>query len=101
MGRRAPTANPAIEVTTDFGAVSDATGPEPQPNRSPSSSACQPYREVIELGLSRGRNAVAIWQGLVDRHGFAAGYHSLKRFVNKLRGSPTPEARLVITTPAE
>src|SRR5277367_4682226 len=59
-GRRAP--KPAIEVTTDFGAVSTgATVAEPQPHRSPSSSACEPYREVIELGLSRGRNAMAIW----------------------------------------
>jgi transposase len=102
-GRRAPTAKPAIGVTTDFGGVStDATAPEPQPDRSPSSSACEPYREVIELGLSRGRNAMAIWQDLVDGHGFAAGYQSVKRFVNKLRGSPTPEARVVIVTaPAE
>jgi transposase len=98
-GRRGPTAKPAIEVTTDFGGVSTvATAPEPQPNRSPSSSSCEPYREVIELGLSRGRNAMAIWQDLVDSHGFAAGYQSVKRFTNKLRGSPTPEARVVITT---
>ena len=53
---------------------------------------------MIELGLSRGRNATAIWQDLVDGHGFAGGYQSVKRFVNKLRGSPTPEARVVITT---
>jgi hypothetical protein len=53
---------------------------------------------VIELGLSRGRNAMAIWQDLVDSHGFAAGYQSVKRFTNKLRGSPTPEARVVIAT---
>ena len=98
-GRRAPAAKPAIEVTTDFGGVSTgATVPEPQPDRSPSSSACEPYREVIELGLSRGRNAMAIWQDLVDGHGFAAGYQSVKRFVNKLHGSPTPEARVVIVT---
>jgi transposase len=97
-GRRAP-AKPAIEVTTDFGAASTgATAPEPQPGRSPSSSACEPYREVIELGLSRGRNAMAIWQDLVDGHSFAAGYQSVKRFVNKLRVSPTPQARVVITT---
>jgi hypothetical protein len=38
---------------------------------SPSASACEPYREVIDLGLSRGRNAMAIWQELVDNHGYA------------------------------
>jgi hypothetical protein len=45
------------------------------------SSACDPYRETIELGLSRGRNAMAIWQDLVDQHGFFGGYQSVKRFV--------------------
>ena len=71
---------------------------EPQPGRSPSASACEPYREVIELGLSRGRNAMAIWQDLVDDHGFTGRYTSVKRFVRKLRGSTTPEARVVIVT---
>jgi hypothetical protein len=86
-------------VTTDFGAESaDAMAPKPQPGRSPSASACEPYREVIELGLSHGRNAMAIWQDLVDGHGFAAGYQSVKRLVTKLRESPTPEARVVIVT---
>jgi hypothetical protein len=97
-GRRAA-AKPAIEVTTDFGAESTGgTTPEPQPGRSPASSASEPYREAIEVGMSRGRNAMAIWQDLVDSHGFTAGYQSVKRFVNKLRGSTTPEARVVIET---
>ena len=101
-GRRGPApAKPAIEVTTDFGvgSVGEAdTTPEPQPGHSPSSSACEPYRDSIERGLSLGRNAVAIWQDLVDTQGFAAGYQSVKRFIHKLRGSPTPEARVVIET---
>jgi len=41
---------------------------------------------------------MAIWQDLVDGHGFAAGYQSVKRFVHKLGGSPPPEARVVIVT---
>jgi transposase len=75
-----------------------AGGEEPPPGRSPSASACEPYREVIELGLSRGRNAMAIWQDLVDVSGFAAGYQSVRRFVWKLQGSGTPEACAVIET---
>ena len=71
---------------------------EPRPGRSPSASACEPYREVIELGRSRGRNAVAIWQDLVDHHGFIAGYQSVKRFIQKLRGSTMQEACGVIET---
>jgi hypothetical protein len=30
------------------------------PGRSPASGACEPYPEVIGLGLSRGRDAMAI-----------------------------------------
>jgi transposase len=99
-GRRAP-AKPANEVTTDFGAASageTVVPAEPRPGRSPSASACEPYREVIELGRSRGRNAVAIWQDLVDHHGFIAGYQSVKRFIQKLRGSTVQEACGVIET---
>jgi hypothetical protein len=57
------------KVTTDFGAEPEgatAPAPAPQPGRSPSASACEPYREMIELRLSLGRNAMAIWQELVD-----------------------------------
>jgi transposase len=96
-------AKPAIEVATDPAEKPlhpPAPKTEQQPGRSPTSSACEPYREVIELGLSRGRNAMAIWQDLVDDHGFTGRYNSVKRFVRKLRGVTTPEARVVIETAA-
>lgn len=48
--------------------------------------------------LGRGRNAVAIWQDLVDDHGFTARYASVRRFVLHLRGTTPAEARVVITT---
>jgi transposase len=95
-------AKPAIEVATDPQAEKPPDLPTPeaerQPGRSPTSSACEPYREVIELGLSRGRNAMAIWQDLVDDHGFTGRYPTVKRFVRKQRGVTTPEARVVIET---
>jgi hypothetical protein len=72
--------------------------PAPEPGRSPSASACEAHRDVIEVGLSRGRNAKAIWQNLVDACGFAGGYQSVKRFVRKLRGKLSPEACAVIET---
>ena len=86
-------ARPANEVTTEFDAEL-----APQPGRSPSSSGCEVHREAIELGLSRGRNATAIFQDLVDVHGFSGGYQSVKRFVRKLRGTHSPEACVVIET---
>jgi transposase len=93
---------PAIEVPPDSEAPSTAVPAaesEPVPGRSPTASACEPYREIIEAGLNKGRNAKAIWQDLVDDHGFGGSYQSVKRFVGKLRGSRTPEARVVIETP--
>src|ERR1019366_1102172 len=66
----------------------------------PASGACEPYREAIELGISCGRNARAIWQDLVSEYGFASSYQSVQRFVRKRRGTQTPEARVVIVTAA-
>jgi transposase len=48
--------------------------------------------------VGRGRNAVAIYQDLVDDHGFTAKYASVRRFVLKLRATSPAEARVVITT---
>jgi DNA replication protein DnaC/transposase len=79
------------------GVSTDLVRPPP-PGRAPSASACEPYREIITEALARGRNAVAIWQDLVDDHGFPAQYASVRRFVVQLRGSIPPEARVVITT---
>jgi len=39
---------------------------------------------------------MAIGQDLVDQYGFASSYQSEQRFVRKLRGTQTPEARVVI-----
>jgi hypothetical protein len=87
-------AKPAIEVTTGFllGKTSS------KPDAEGSDSDCQPYAELIVLELERGRNATGIWQDLVDSHGFAGGYQSVKRYVRKLRGATSPEARAVIQT---
>ena len=57
-------AKPAIGVTTDFGVASAA---EAAPPPSASGSACAVHRDAIELGLSRGRNAMAHLAGS-DRH---------------------------------
>src|SRR5215510_6346395 len=99
--------NPAIsgEVSTDSDQPKPATRAEvstdlaavPRPGRAPSASACEPYRELIERALERGRNAMAIWQDLVDAHGFEARYASVRRFVHTLRRT-APEPHAVITT---
>lgn len=87
-------AKPANEVITDFGVELAA----PPPGRSPAASACEPYRDTIEVGVSQGRNAMAIWQDLVDSGGFTSGYQSVRRFVRRLHPGPSREARVVIET---
>ena len=97
---------PAINgegVSTDSvpptaGVIPTAGAPAPRPGRAPSASACEPYRTLIAEALRRGRNAMAIWQDLVDDHGFAARYASVRRFVQTLRGATSADARIVITT---
>jgi transposase len=79
----------AIEVITGFLARKPGCGP---------ASSCEPYRELIALELERDRNSMGIWQDLVDSHGFAGGYQSVRRFVRNLRGAATPEARAIIET---
>ena len=75
--RRRSRSKPAIQVATDSGGAKPANEgkvtpdfirpfSEKQPLQLPPprtrSSSCEPFREIIELGLSRDRNAMAIWQ---------------------------------------
>ena len=98
-------AKPAIswEVSTDSAAAHPATTGAVStdavpPGRAPTASACEPFRERIEAALTQRRNAVAIYQDLVSDHGFPASYASVRRFVRRLRGRRSVEARVVITT---
>jgi transposase len=100
-GKAKATSKPANQVTSGFGVELSVLGTE-NSKPTPSVSACEPFRDAIELGLSRGRNAVAIWQDLVSESGFSGGYQTVKRFVRKLRGTQSPQARAVIfTAPGE
>jgi len=72
-----------------------ATGSEPIASQIPppwppapaavATSLCEPHRAFIEAQLRLKRNATAIFQDLVDSHGFGGGYNSVKRFVATLR----------------
>src|SRR6059036_3728643 len=110
-GRRAPAkaaneviadlgnSKPANEVITDFDGRFPLSSRLQPRNRASSVSTCEPYRDAIELGLSRGRNAKAIWQDLVAG-GYDGGYQTVQRFVGKLRGVQRPEAFGIIVTAA-
>ena len=90
--KRFATAAPATSpgVTTDSDTTACWPAPQTPPPRPPTSvavtaSACEPHRAFIEAQLRLRRNAMAIYQDLVDQFGFTGAYNSVKRFVGKLR----------------
>ncbi len=91
-------AKAAIAPSTDSmrAAAHPAWPPTPTPSRA--ASACEAHRTMIEGAVASGRNAMVIWQDLVDQHGFARGYASVRRFVRSLRGAEAREAHAVIAT---
>jgi transposase len=103
-GRRAPP-KPASRAITDSGAdskpasqaITDSAAVPPAGLKA-QPSACEPHREMIERALSDRRNGVAIYQELVDTHGFAGSYSSVRRFVRRLRGHGRAKTFAVIHT---
>ena len=95
-----PPPNPATTpaVSTDSAPSDRVITADPVPSRAPTASACEPYRERIVEALGRGRNAMAIWQDLVDGHGFTGRYASVRRFVRAQRATAPPEPSGIITT---
>lgn len=60
------------------------TPPRP-PAAKWSPSDCEPYRVFIEAQVRLRRNAMSIYQDLVDHYHFCSGYSSVKRFVRGLK----------------
>jgi hypothetical protein len=105
LSKPADLSKPANEVPAGPEAAKPANGSEvttgsggQKPSPVPTASTSEPYRDVIETALSHGRNAMSIWQELVDRHGFTGSYESVKRYTRKLRGTQSPEACGIIET---
>src|SRR5678816_2586706 len=92
-GRPGSISKPAIRVATDSdeakpaiseGVTTDFIRPffEKAPIQLPAPTApsiCEPFRDNIEAGLGKGRNAMAIWQDLVTDYGFSGAYNTVKR----------------------
>lgn len=66
-----------------------STGAEIKPSHpcppAAQASACQEHADWIAEQVRLGRNAMAIYQDLVDTRGFAHRYASVKRFVGRIR----------------
>lgn len=84
-------ADPAIEVITDSG-----------PRHRGQESACEAHRELIEHAVMRGRNAMSIWQELVEDHAFKQRYSAVQRFVRALKREVRPQlSGVIVTEPGE
>jgi transposase len=62
-----------------------------------SRSLCAEFHELILASLQQGLSAQRIYQDLVDDHGFAGQYHSVRRYVAKLnQAQPLPFRRIEV-----
>jgi transposase len=78
---------------------SEATEKVSKPATAPpgSGSLCAPFRETVVAKIEQGLTAQRIFQDLVIEHGFRGKYHSVRRFVGKLKGStPLPFRRMEV-----
>ena len=93
---------PPRQVATGSDDESVETAP-PRPPGKPKQieSACEPFRAFIEVEVGKGRNAFAIYQDLVDEHGFTNAYNSVKRFVHHLRAREPERFDVLEFPPAE
>jgi transposase len=89
-------------ATGSEGAAGQIPPPRP-PARLPKEvrSACEPHRAWIEAQVALGRNAVAIYQDLVEQHGFAHRYNSVKRFVRGLKARDPERFDVLESAPGE
>jgi transposase len=84
--------NPPVEANAAKAPIGSGAAAEAS---DPTRSACEPWRDVIVAKLAQGLTAQRIFQDLVTDHGFAAAYHSVRRFVRQLgRQRPLPFRRM-------
>lgn len=81
-----PPGEPSVVCSPAEVTAQDTSRVEASPaTRSTGVSACNEHRDWIEAQVQLGRNAMSIYQDLVDTRGFTHRYNSVKRFVAKLR----------------
>ena len=74
------------EVPTDSKPGSEAEVPagERPATLAKSRSSCEGHRPFITAEVAKGRNGMAIYQDLVEHHGYDGSYDAVKRFVRTL-----------------
>lgn len=76
------------EVATGFleaPPLADSAPKEPVKIPKQARSACEPHHDWIVGEVNKGRNAMSIYQDLVERFGFTHRYNSVKRYVKGLK----------------
>jgi transposase len=97
----------AGQANSPMATGSEATAGQIPPPRPPARvpreapSACEPHRVWIEQQVALGRNAVAIYQDLVERHDFTHRYNSVKRFVRTLKRRDPERFDVLESAPGE
>jgi len=74
------------EVPTDLD-PKPATEPEVPTGSGPTRSSAEPHRAFIEAELAKRRNSMAIYQDLVEHHGYDGSYDAVKRYARRVRPS--------------
>ena len=74
-----------IEVPTDPVPSERQSVPEVATDSATTRSSAAPFGDFIEGEFAKGRNATAIYQDLVEHHGYGGSYDAVKRFIRKLR----------------
>ncbi len=98
--------SPGVATGSPAGGIPGAADQNPPP-RPPASvpkiaaSACECHREWIEAQVALGRNAQSIFQDLVELHGFAHRYNSVKRFVRVLKAREPERFDVLEALPGE
>jgi transposase len=60
---------------------------------APGRSTCEEHRAFITAEHARGRNATAIYQDLVERHGYTGSDQAVRRFVRTITSANPPYAK--------
>jgi len=69
------------------------------PNTLSTRSSCEEHRSFIEAETNQGRNAKAIYQDLVEHHGYIGAYDAVKRFVRALEPAHESYVKCRFETP--
>ena len=91
-----------VETCSPINSANSSSTPDGAETPAGSRSECDAWREEIIRKLEQGLTAQRIWQDLVAEYGFAAKYHSVRRYVSKLqKKTPQLVRRMEVAAGAE